>query len=166
MSRGFVRPRKTHAMRALEAKGIPYRAIVYDDAGAFHSGAEAAALMGVPPHAVYKTLVVVRDPPSGRPLMVLSPSDIELDLKRLARATGDKRLRLATRAEAERLTAMQIGAITALGLQRPVFDVYIDERALSLEWLYVSAGARGLEIELRPADFVRVTGARPVTLDG
>lgn len=158
------RPRKTHAMRVLDAKGVPYRVIVYDDAGAFHSGADAAALMRVQPEAVYRTLVVLRDPPRGRPLIVLAPSTGDVDLRSLARRLGEKRLRMAARAEAERLTGMRAGAITALGLRRPAFDVYIDERALSLQQMYVSAGERGVELELRPGDFVAAAGARPISL--
>lgn len=155
-------PRKTQAMRALEARRVPYRAIVYDEAGAFHSGEEAAALLGVPPECVYKTLVLLRDPARGRPLIVLAPSHVEVDLGRLARHLGEKRLRMATRREAEALTRMRAGAITAIGLRRGAFDVYIDERALGQEWIYVSAGAHGVELELRPEDFIALTGARPV----
>lgn len=161
------RPRKTHAMRVLDARGVPYRVIVYDDAGAFHSGADAAALMRVQPEAVYRTLVVLRDPPRGRPLIVLAPSTGDVDLRSLARRLGEKRLRMAPRAEAERLTGMRAGAITALGLRRPtfdVYDVYIDERALSLQQMYVSAGERGVELELRPGDFVAAVGAQPISL--
>ncbi len=161
-----MRPRKTQAMRRLDAAGVPYRAIVYDHAGAFHTGEEAASLVGAPPETVYKTLVVVRDPPRGRPLIVLVPSTGTLDLRALARLLGEPRLRMATRREAEQLTGMRAGAISALGLRQGRFDVYIDAGALSRERMYVSAGALGVELELRPADFVAVTGARPVALAG
>jgi Cys-tRNA(Pro)/Cys-tRNA(Cys) deacylase len=159
-------PRKTQAMRRLDAAAVPYRAIVYDETGAFHSAEKAAALIGAPPDAVLKTLVLVRDPARTRPLLVLAPSNVELDLKALARHIGEKRLRMATRRESEALTGMQAGGISALGLRPGSFDVYIDERALALERMYVSAGARGIELELRPADFVRLTNARPVSLTG
>ena len=59
-------PKKTQAVRLLESKGITHRVTVYDDAGEFHTGEEAAALVGAPVGAVYKTLVVLREPAGGR----------------------------------------------------------------------------------------------------
>jgi len=154
---------KTHAMRVLDARGIAYRTVVYDASGAFHSGAEAAALLDAPAHAVYKTLVVLREAAgTARPIMVMVPSDRELDLKLLAAATGDKKLRMATQREAERLTGMQAGGISALALKRPSFDVLIDERAHDLDRVHVSAGVRGTDIELAVGDLVSVTVARYV----
>jgi Cys-tRNA(Pro)/Cys-tRNA(Cys) deacylase len=156
--------RKTQAMRratrALDARGIAYRTVTYDASGDFHSAEEAAALLGVASERVYKTLVVLRDAARARPLMVMAPAAAQLDLKLLAHALGEKRLRMATLREAERLTGMQAGGISALGLQRPSFDVLIDESARSLDALHVSAGARGIDLELRVVDLVAVTGAR------
>ncbi len=155
---------KTHAMRVLEAKGIDYRATVYDASGAFHSGEEAAALVGAPPDAVYKTLVVMREgAPREKPLLVMVPSALQLDLKLLAKATGDKKLRMATQREAERMTGMQAGGISALGLRKPGFEIMLDERARSLERIHISAGVRGTDIDLRVDDLVAVTGARFVS---
>ena len=155
---------KAHAMRVLEARGIEYSATVYDASGAFHSGEEAAALVGAPPDAVYKTLVVMREGvPHARPLLVMVPSALQLDLKLLAKATGDKKLRMATQREAERLTGMQAGGISALGLRRPGFAIMLDERARSLDRIHISAGVRGVDIELRVDDLVAVTGARFVS---
>jgi Cys-tRNA(Pro)/Cys-tRNA(Cys) deacylase len=154
---------KTHAMRVLDAKGISYRATVYDASGAFHSGEEAAALVDAPAHAVYKTLVVLREgSPRARPLMVMVPAPAQIDLKLLAAATGDKKLRMATQREAEQLTGMRAGGISALGLKKPSFEILIDERARELDEIHVSAGVRGVEIALRTADLVAVTGARYV----
>jgi Cys-tRNA(Pro)/Cys-tRNA(Cys) deacylase len=152
---------KTHAMRVLEAKGIDYRVTVYDASGAFHSGEDAAALVGAPPEAVYKTLVVLREGPApARPLIAMIPSNTQLDLKLLATAIGEKKLRMATQREAEQLTGMQVGGISTLGLRRPTFDVLLDEAAQSLDRIHLSAGARGIDIELRVADLVAVTAAR------
>jgi Cys-tRNA(Pro)/Cys-tRNA(Cys) deacylase len=149
-------------MRVLDARDIVYRVVVYDASRAFHGGAEAAGLLGVPAAAVYKTLVVMRDGNARPPLMVMLPSDEQLDLKLLARSTGDKRLRMATQREAERLTGMDAGGISALPLRRPAFDVCIDEAARERERVHVSAGIRGTDIELRVEDLVAVTGARYV----
>jgi Cys-tRNA(Pro)/Cys-tRNA(Cys) deacylase len=153
--------KKTHAMRLLNSKRIAYRVTEYDSTGEFHTGEEAAALVGAPAEAVYKTLVVLRDAPqAGKPMMVMVPVALQLDLRLLAEALGEKRLRMATQKEAEKLTGMQVGGISALGLQRPGFTVLIDDRAQSLERVHISAGARGLDIELALSDLVALTGSR------
>ena len=152
-------PKKTQAVRLLESKGIAHRVTVYDDAGEFHSGEEAAALVGAPAEAVYKTLVVLRDPPSGRPLLVIVPVAGQANLKTLASARGEKRMRMATEKEAEKLTSMQVGGISALAVPAGRFDVLLDEAARSLELIHVSAGARGMDVELAVADLVRLTDA-------
>jgi Cys-tRNA(Pro)/Cys-tRNA(Cys) deacylase len=151
---------KTHAMRVLESNGVPYRATTYDASGDFHAGTDAAALLGAAPEAVYKTLVVLREDGAGKPLMVLIPSALQVDLKQLAHALGAKKLRMATLREAERLTGMQVGGISALGLRKPTFDVFIDEAARSLARVHVSAGVRGIDLELAVDDLARLTGAR------
>jgi Cys-tRNA(Pro)/Cys-tRNA(Cys) deacylase len=170
--------KKTHAIRLLDSKGIPYRVTEYDSSGEFHTGEEAATLVGAPAEAVYKTLVALRDAPAsvgqgpdrlragalshreGKPIMVMVPVAMQLDLKVLAEALGEKRLRMATQKEAEKLTGMHVGGISALGLQRPGFTVLLDERARALERLHISAGARGIDIELAVTDLVALTGAR------
>lgn len=157
----MAKTEKTHAMRVLDAKGISYRVTVYDASGTFHSGEDAAALVGAPPEAVYKTLVVLREgAPRARPLMVMVPSNTQLDLKLLAAAVGEKKLRMATQREAEQLTGMRVGGISALGLPRPTFEILLDEAARPLDLIHVSAGARGIDVELRVDDLVAVTGAR------
>jgi Cys-tRNA(Pro)/Cys-tRNA(Cys) deacylase len=155
--------RKTQAMRLLDAKGVPYTATTYDDAGEFHTAEEAAVILGVPLSAMYKTLVVLRDTPAKtRPLIVMVPSDTELDLKLLAASLEEKKLRMATQKEAERLTGMQVGGISVLGLRGGGFEVLIDERARELETIHTSAGERGIEIAMRTEDLVRLSGARYV----
>ena len=156
---------KTHAMRVLDAKRIPYTAKVYDDSGAFHAGAEAAALLGAAPATVYKTLVVLREAnPRGKPLLVMVPVEAEVDLKALAAGVGEKKLRMAKQREAEELTGMQVGGISALGLKQPArFEIYLDESARALDRIHVSAGARGVDIELAVEDLLAVTGATWVT---
>lgn len=145
----------------LDSKGIPYRVTEYDSSGEFHTGEEAAALVGAPAEAVYKTLVVLRDAPQAvKPMMVMLPVALQLDLKVLAEALGEKKLQMATQKEAEKLTGMQVGGISALGLPRPGFTILIDERAQALERVHISAGARGMDIELAVGDLVALTGAR------
>jgi Cys-tRNA(Pro)/Cys-tRNA(Cys) deacylase len=150
-------------MRLLEARGVPYTATIYDASAEFHSAEEATAILGVPPASMYKTLVVLREDARARPMIVMTPSNSQLDLKLLAQALKEKKLRMATQREAERLTGMQVGGISVLGLKRPAaFDVFIDERARDLETIHVSAGERGMEIALRVADLIVVSGAKYV----
>jgi Cys-tRNA(Pro)/Cys-tRNA(Cys) deacylase len=153
-------PRKTHAIRLLESKGVLHTVTLYDDSGEFHTGEEAAALVGAPAEAVYKTLVVLRDPPSGKPMLVIVPVAEQADLKALAAALGEKRLRMSTQKEAERLTGLQVGGISALAVPAGRFDVLIDELARSLERVHVSAGARGMDVELAVDDVIQLTGGK------
>lgn len=155
---------KTHAMRVLDARKIPYTPKVYDTSGDFHPGAEAAELIGADPTTVYKTLVVLRDDGSrGKPMLVMIPVESELDLKRLAAAIGAKKLRMAKQREAEDLTGMQAGGISALGLKQPSrFDILLDESARDIEKIHISAGARGVDLELAVADLNAASGPRLV----
>jgi Cys-tRNA(Pro)/Cys-tRNA(Cys) deacylase len=156
---------KTHAMRVLDAKKIPYTPRVYDASGDFHPGAEAAALIGADPDTVYKTLVVLRDDGAregagGKPMLVMIPVEAELDLKRLAAAIGAKKLRMAKQREAEDLTGMQAGGISALGLKQPSrFDVLLDQSARTLEKIHISAGVRGVDLEVGLEDLVTAAAA-------
>jgi Cys-tRNA(Pro)/Cys-tRNA(Cys) deacylase len=152
---------KTHAMRVLDAKKIPYTAKVYDDSGAFHAGTEAAALLGADAASVYKTLVVLRENDKrAKPMMVMVPVAAEVDLKALASSIGAKKLRMAKQREAEELTGMQVGGISALGLKAPTrFEVLLDESARRLERIHVSAGARGIDLEVAIDDLLTATSA-------
>jgi Cys-tRNA(Pro)/Cys-tRNA(Cys) deacylase len=124
-------------------------------AGRHAYGAEAAAALGVPPERVLKTLVATVD---GRLTMALVPVSVELDPKRLAAAVGGRRAAMAEPAEAERATGYVVGGISPLGGRRRLPTV-VDESALSNATVFVSAGRRGLQVELDPADLVRLTAA-------
>lgn len=154
---------KLNSMRLLESRKIPYRATTYDTSGEFHSATDAAGLLQVPVNAVYKTLVVLREQHSkGKPILALIASNRELDLKALAKSLGEKKLRMATQREAESLTGLQVGGISALALLNRGFQVCIDEPALLLDKIHVSAGQRGVDIELRVQDLVALTQAKSV----
>lgn len=157
--------KKTQAMRLLDSRGVSYLVTEYDASGEFHSGEEAAALVGAPLERVYKTLVVLPDPPgSAKPMLVMLAVDRQLDLKALAGALDEKKLRMATQKVAEQLTGLPVGGISALALRKSGFVVLIDEAARSLERIHLSAGARGIDLEVAVADLVRVTGARFVRM--
>ena len=157
----MARP-KTNAARLLDARGIPYVVRVYDADRAFHSADEAADLLGVPGETVYKTLVVLREGAraAGKPMLVLVPSNRQTDLKKLARTLGEKKLRMATKAEAERLTGLQIGAISPLAVRSGAFEVLVDEAVRTIERIHISAGIRGVDLEVGVADLLAATEAR------
>ncbi len=148
-------------MRALDQRGIVYTPITF--APTIHSGDGVAAAIGEPAARVFKTLVVLRE--RGRPLLVIIPSDRELDLKRCAAAVGEKRVRMASQKEAETLTGLLVGGISALALLGKDFTVYLDSSSMHWEELYVSAGQRGINLRLRPTDLIHVTGAQVIDLE-
>ena len=119
-------------------------------------GQEAAEALGVEPGQVFKTLVAEVD---GALTVAVVPVSGSLDLKALAAAVGGKRAQLADPAAAERATGYVLGGISPLG-QRKRLPTVVDASAMEYETVCVSAGRRGLEIELDPADLVALTQAR------
>jgi Cys-tRNA(Pro)/Cys-tRNA(Cys) deacylase len=119
-------------------------------------GMEAAQQLGVDPRQVFKTLVADVD---GALTVAVVPVDAQLDLKALAAAAGGKRAGMADPTAAERATGYVIGGISPLGQRRRLATV-IDSSALEQPTVLVSAGRRGLDVELAPADLVRLTAAR------
>lgn len=146
---------KTNAMRVLDARNIPYTTLEYSNT--IKSGQGVSAALGVPLAQVFKTLVVMRD--RGRPMLVMVPSDHELDLKKMAAAAGEKRVRMAAQREAESKTGLLVGGIGALALLDKNFDVYLDASAQQWDEILVNAGQRGVNLKLRVADLVDVTQA-------
>ncbi len=154
---------KLNSMRLLESRKIPYVATTYDVSGEFHSATEAAQFLGAPAESVYKTLVVLREPPkSGKPLLVMIASDREVDLKALAKSVGARKLQMAPQREAEALTGLQVGGISALVLVNRGFEICIDEPALALDQIHISAGQRGVDVRLAVRDLIALTRAKSV----
>jgi Cys-tRNA(Pro)/Cys-tRNA(Cys) deacylase len=153
-----VKVEKNNAMRTLDARKIPYQ--VYNFPPEIHSAQGVAETFGLSAAEVYKTLVVLRADAGGRPMLVMAPGDRELDLKRMAKALDEKKLRMATQKEAEKLTGLKVGGISALPLLNRNFEMYIDRRAAELSHVLVSAGERGINLRLAVADLIEVTGAR------
>jgi Cys-tRNA(Pro)/Cys-tRNA(Cys) deacylase len=146
----------------LEARNVPHRLVRFDPA--FRSAREVAQAAGVDPACVLKTLVIEQDPPRAKPYIVMAPAEAEVDLKLLAATLGVKRLRMASHADAERLTGLKVGGISALALTGRGFPVLVAASALEHDLVLVSAGTRGADVELRPVDLIALTGARPVPL--
>lgn len=153
---------KTNAMRVLEQRKISYEAATYSDE--IHSADGAAEALGVATHMVYKTLVALPESGQGRPLLVMIPGTKEIDLKELGVSVGEKKLRMASKKEAESLTGLLTGGISALALLNKNFRIFIDKDALELEQIYVNGGQRGLNLRLAPTDLLAVTGAQPIPI--
>jgi len=150
---------KTNAMRALDAHHIPYAVFTYPDA--IHSAIEVALLVGVPASHVFKTLVVLAEP-GNRHLLVITPGDRELDLRLVARGVGAKSAHMALQRDAERLTGLKVGGISPLALLDKRFEVYLDAPGAALDELYINGGQRGVNVLLRVADLLAVTGAKVI----
>lgn len=153
---------KTNAMRVLDAHHVAYEAHYYS--AEFHSADEVARIVGADPSHVFKTLVVLPESGSGRPLLVMVPANAELDLKLLGQqpGVGEKRLRMATQREAESLTGLLVGGISPLALLQKGFRIFIDDSVLQLDQVYVSGGQRGVNLSLAATDLLKVTRAVPV----
>jgi Cys-tRNA(Pro)/Cys-tRNA(Cys) deacylase len=119
-------------------------------------GLEAAEALGVEPGRVLKTLLARVD--ETRLVVGIVPVDGELDLKALAAAVGGRRATMAEPTEAERATGYVVGGISPLG-QRRRLPTVVDATALDAPTVFVSGGRRGLDLELAPADLIRLTGA-------
>jgi len=152
----------TPATTRLDKAGVAYRVHAYThDAGAAY-GPEAAAAIGIEPARVFKTLVAEVD---GALTVAIVPVTAKLDLKALAAAVGGKRAKMAEVTAAERATGYVAGGISPLG-QRKRLPTVLDTSAEGFATVFCSAGRRGLEIELAPADLVRLTGAKVAPVSG
>lgn len=162
----MAKPDKTLAMKLLEGKKVAYEALAYDVDT--RDAEDVAAALGLPAGQVFKTLVV--NPPEGvrraKPMLVMVPADQQLDLKKLAKVVGAKKLKMASQREAESLTGLQVGGISALALLHKGFAVYLDEAARAWEQIVISAGQRGAQVRLAVKDLVKVTGARLADVSG
>jgi Cys-tRNA(Pro)/Cys-tRNA(Cys) deacylase len=152
----------TPAVRALEKAAVFHTLHPYDpehpsDQG---HGEAAVAALGADPRQVFKTLVARVD---GRLTVAVVPVAGTLDLKALAAATGGRKAVMADPAEAERTTGYVLGGISPLG-QKKALPTVVDESALGFATVMVSAGRRGLQVELAPADLVRLTRARTAAI--
>jgi Cys-tRNA(Pro)/Cys-tRNA(Cys) deacylase len=148
----------TPAVRVLEKARVAHTLHPYDpehpsDQG--HGDAAVAAL-GADPRQVFKTLVARVD---GVLTVAVVPVGGTLDLKALAAAAGGRRAAMADPADAERTTGYVLGGISPLG-QKKALPTVVDETALGFDTVMVSAGRRGLQVELAPGDLVRLTRAR------
>jgi Cys-tRNA(Pro)/Cys-tRNA(Cys) deacylase len=154
---GKYKSQKTLAMHVLEREHTDYQVVKFPDT--IHDAIGVANYAGLPPHMVYKTLVVEAAKAGSKPMLVMIASHRELDLKRVAAAVGVRKVTMARQSDAERLTDLRVGGISALALLNRGFAIYIDRHAEDLEEIVVSAGQRGINLRLPVPELIRITGA-------
>ena len=155
---------KTNAARLLDTLGIRYELRDYDVDPEDLSAETVAAKVGLPPEQVFKTLVARGDRTGV--LMAVVPGNGELDLKALARLSGDRKVDTVPLKELQPLTGYIRGGVTALGGKKE-YPVFVDETLELFDVVAVSAGVRGTQIVLAPADYLRVTQGKvgPISRD-
>lgn len=147
----------TPAITALERAGVAHTVHPYELSGDDDRsyGEAVAAALGVAGDRLFKTLVALAD---GEPVVAVVPVDGSLDMKGFARAAGAKRAGMAPPEVAERLTGYVVGGVSPLGMKRRL-RMIADDAIEAHDTVFVSAGRRGLQVELSPGDLVALTGA-------
>ena len=150
----------TPAVTAAQKAKIPFTLHEYEHNPASASfGEEAAHALGVSEDRVFKTLIVALDGQKSHLAVAIVPVSKQLDLKVFAAVMGARKADMADTKEAERATGYVVGGISPLG-QRKRLPTVIDDSADTFDTVYVSAGKRGLQIELAPKDLIMMTGAK------
>ncbi len=149
-------PAKTNAARLLDSLGIQYELRPYEVDPDDLTAVSVAHKIGLPPEQVFKTLLTHTN--GGDYLFAVIPGDAELDLKKLAHAAGIKKIELASLKDVEPLTGYVRGGVTVFGAKKP-FPAFADETIELFDVISVSAGQRGLQLILSPADYLRASEA-------
>ncbi len=146
-----------NVVRMLQARKVPFT--VFELPQVKLSAEETAEYLKVPLSQVFKTIVVTRQG-AGKPILALVSAEGEIDLKKLAKAVGEKKVTLPTQKEAEKITGLKAGGISPLALLNKGFEVIIDERALDFEEIHISGGQLGCNIRLPVQSLIIITQAR------
>ena len=149
-------PAKTNAARLLDSLGIQYELRPYEVDPDDLTAISVARKIGLPPEQVFKTLLTHTN--AGDYLFAVIPGDAELDLKKMAHAAGAKKIELASLKDVEPLTGYIRGGVTVFGAKKP-FPAFADETVELFDLISVSAGQRGLQLILSPADYLRASEA-------
>ena len=147
---------RTHAIRALESMGIPYKILV--QAHEATNVEEAATERDVPIQQIVKTLLV-RRPDKGHTIALVR-GDQRLSLKKLARLMGVKSLEMAPERDVPRITGYRVGAVAPLGLRRADVPIYVDQHILEEPCVSISAGRHDAGLELSTEDLIRAVGGQ------
>lgn len=151
-----MKKEKTNAMRMLDRAKVDYEFFTYDTSDGHIDGASVARKMGQDPKQVYKTLVTKGH--SGEHFVFVIPVEEELDLKKAAKAVGEKNVEMIAVADLLKTTGYIRGGCSPVGMKKP-FKTVVDDSALALDKIYVSGGRIGLQILLSPADLQKTVGA-------
>jgi Cys-tRNA(Pro)/Cys-tRNA(Cys) deacylase len=143
--------------RMLDARKIPY--IAYELPAEKLGAIETAHMLDAPLEQIFKTIVVKREN-KGKSILAVVPGSAEVDLKRLAKVLGEKKLFLPTEREAEQITGLKAGGISPLALLNKGFQVILDSNAQKFGEIHISGGQRGLNIRLPVDALVNLTNAR------
>jgi Cys-tRNA(Pro)/Cys-tRNA(Cys) deacylase len=149
--------KKLNSMRFLEKHNVPYEVLEYE--ADTRDAEEVAERVGMPEYMVYKTLVV-QSVATLKPMLVMIASDRHLDLKRMATAAGEKKVQMAAHVDAEKMTGLKVGGISALMLTDKNWPVYLDQPASQLQNICISAGQRGLQLRVPVMMLMQVLRAR------
>jgi Cys-tRNA(Pro)/Cys-tRNA(Cys) deacylase len=147
---------KTNAARILEGLGIPFTLQEYEVNVEDLSAVAVAAKIGLPVEQVFKTLVTTVGP--SEHAFAVIPGDAELDFKKLARAAGARKAEMVSLKDVQPLTGYIRGGVTVFGAKKD-FPVYADETIELFDLISVSAGHRGVQVLLAPADYLRAANA-------
>ena len=148
---------KTLAMKLLEKKKVKFEAHTYPTTE--RDAEKIAVVFGVSAEMVYKTLVVARQ---KKPLLVMVAANRQLNLKKLAKAVGEKKLKMATHADAERMTGLQVGGISPLALLNKGFVILADAAINDQSHVFISSGQRGINLKVPVSDLLKITRAKTV----
>ena len=152
---------KTNGARFLESLNIPFELREYEVDPDDLTAITVAKKIGMPPEQVFKTLLVTGGPDIYRFAVV--PGDAELDFKKLARAAGLRKAEMAPLKDVQPLTGYIRGGVTVFGAKK-AYPVFVDETAILFDKISVSAGTRGTQLILAPADYLRATEAQTADL--
>ena len=153
-----MKPIKTNAMRILYAMEIPYRVLADTlPEGEAFSGEAVATALDMDPDRCLKSLCA--QGADGRFLLFVVPVAEVLDLKKAARAAGEKRVELAHTKDLKAITGYERGSVSPIGLKKP-YPVFVDETATLFDSVAVSGGAKGVSVQLRTEDLARASGAK------
>ena len=152
---------KTNGARLLESLGIPFALQEYEVDPEDLSALTVAKKIGMPPEQVFKTLLTTGGPDSY--VFAVIPGNAELDFKKLARVAGLRKAEMVPLKDVQPLTGYIRGGVTVFGAKK-VFPVLVDETAILFDKISVSAGTRGTQLILAPADYLRATEAQTADL--
>ena len=146
-----MKEKKTNAMRILEAKGLEYQTVEYEFSEDHLDALSASASAGLDPELVYKTIVMISS--SSQLYVFVTPALFNISLKKARELTGEKTLELLKLDLLQKYTGYIRGGCSPLGMIRK-YPVFVEELAQLEDYIYVSAGQRGLQLRLRPDDLV------------